>query len=143
MIKQIIWAIIAVFVSWSILDFLIHGVLLKSSYQTTAHLWRPEDEMNMPLMSVVTLIFSGCFVVIYSVMIHPKSIATGIKFGLLLGIASGVSMGFGSYCYMPISFDLALSWFIATLVEITLAGLIVGLMVKPAVANDMENTSLL
>ncbi len=52
-------------------------------------------------------------------------------------------MGFGSYCYMPISFDLALSWFIATLVEITLAGLIVGLMVKPAVANDMENTSLL
>jgi len=130
MLKQTIWAVIAVFIIWSILDFLIHGVFLKSTYQDTANLWRPEDEMNMPLMSIVTLVFTICFVTIYSYLIEPKSLSTGIKYGLILGIAMGVSMGFGSFCYMPIPLSLAFSWFIASLVEITLAGVIVGLMVR-------------
>ncbi len=130
MLKQTILAVIAVFIAWSILDFLIHGVLLKSTYQDTANLWRPEDEMNMPLMSIVTLGFSICFVIIYSYLIEPKSLSLGIKYGLILGIATGVSMGFGSYCYMPIPLSLAFSWFIGSLVEITLAGIIVGYMVK-------------
>ncbi len=135
MLKQTIWAVIAVFIAWSILDFLIHGVLLKSTYQETANLWRPEDEMNMPLMSIVTLVFSICFVTIYSYLIEPKSLSLGIKYGFILGIATGVSMGFGSYCYMPIPLSLAFSWFLASLVEITLAGIVVGLMVRTSDKN--------
>lgn len=130
MLKQTIWAVIAVFIAWSILDFLIHGVLLESTYQETVNLWRPEDEMNMPLMSFVTLVFSICFVTIYSYLIEPKSLWLGIKYGLILGIATGVSVGFGSYCYMPIPLSLAVSWFLASLVEISLAGIIVGYLVK-------------
>ncbi len=130
MFKQTVWATIAVFICWSFLDFLIHGILLESSYQATAHLWRPEYEMKMSLMSLVTLIFGAGFVTIYSYLVNPKSLASGIKFGLIFGVASGVSMGFGSYCYMPISLSLALSWFFASFIEITIAGLIVGLMVK-------------
>ncbi|MEE9345866.1 MAG: hypothetical protein V3U88_09705 [Methylococcales bacterium] len=130
MLKKSIWAVIAVFIAWSILDFIIHGVLLKSTYQATANLWRPEDEMNMLLMSVVTLIFSICFVAIYSYLIHPKSLASGIKYGLIFGVATGVSMGFGSYCYMPISMSLAVSWFVASVVELALSGCLVGLLVK-------------
>ena len=130
MLKKSIWAVIAVFIAWSILDFIIHGVLLKSTYQATANLWRPEDEMNMLLMSVVTLIFSICFVAIYSYLIHPKSLASGIKYGLIFGVATGVSMGFGSYWYMPISMSLAVSWFVASVVELALSGCLVGLLVK-------------
>ena len=130
MLKQTIWAVIAVFFVWSVLDFLIHGIFLKSTYQETANLWRPEDEMNMPLMSIVTLIFSICFVAIYSYLIEPKSLSLGIKYGLILGIAMGISMGFGSYSYMPIPLGLAFSWFIGSFIEITLAGIIVGLMVR-------------
>ncbi len=130
MLKKTIWAVITVFIALSILDFLIHGVLLKSTYQATASLWRPEDEMNMPLMSFVTLVFSICFVAIYSYFIEPKSLGTGIKYGLVFGVATGVSMGFGSYSYMPISLGLAFSWFIASIVEITVAGSIVGFLVK-------------
>lgn len=129
MLKQTIWAVITVFIAWSILDFLIHGVFLKSTYQETATLWRPEDAMNMPLMSFVTLVFSTGFVTIYSYLIEPKSLASGIKYGVIFGIATGVSMGFGSYSYMPIPLSLAFSWFIGSLIEITLAGVIVGLMV--------------
>ena len=46
MLKRNLLAIVAVFVVWSILDYLIHGMLLQSSYEATANLWRPMEEMN-------------------------------------------------------------------------------------------------
>jgi uncharacterized protein with PQ loop repeat len=135
MLKQTIWSVIAVFILWSVLDFLIHSVLLQSTYQETAHLWRPMDEMKMPLMSFVTLTFSICFVSIYSYLIDSKSLQSGIKYGVIFGIATGTSMGFGSYCYMPIPLSLAFSWFAASLVELSLAGLVVGLVIKTSHEN--------
>lgn len=134
MLKQTIWSVITVFILWSVLDFFIHSVLLQSTYQETAHLWRPMDEMKMPLMSFVTLIFSICFVSIYSYLIDSKSLQSGIKYGVIFGVATGTSMGFGSYCYMPIPLSLAFSWFAASLVELSLAGLVVGLVIKTS--ND-------
>lgn len=130
MLKQTIWASIAVFIVLSMLDFIIHEIFLKSSYQETANLWRPEDEINMSVASVVALVFSICFVSIYSYLIESKSLVSGIKFGVLFGLAVGVSMGFGSYCYMPIPLSLALSWFFASLVELAIAGIMVGFIVK-------------
>ena len=135
MLKQTLWATITVFIVWSILDFLIHGVFLEPTYQATANLWRPEEEMNMPLMSIITLIFSLCFVTIYSYLIEPKSLTSGIKYGLIFGIGTGVSMGFGSYSYMPIPVSLAFSWFMGSLIELTLAGIIVGLMIHSSNEN--------
>lgn len=132
MLKQTLWSVIAIFLSWSVLDFLIHSVMLQSTYQATAALWRPETEMKMALMSAVTLVFSISFVMIYSYLISPKTVASGIKYGLILGVATGTSMGFGSYCYMPIPVGLAFSWFFATLLELSLAGAIVGLIFSKA-----------
>lgn len=128
MLKPTIWSIIAVFITWSALDFLIHSVLLQSTYQATASLWRPEAEMKMALLSVVTLVFSICFVAIYRYLISPKTVASGLKYGVILGVAIGTSMGYGSYSYMPIPMSLACSWFFANLVELSLAGIIVGLI---------------
>lgn len=130
MLKQSIWAVIVVFIAWSVLDFLIHSVLLQSTYHATAALWRAEEEMKMALMSFVTLVFSIGFVSIYSSLVNPKTLSTGIKYGLIFGITSGTAMGIGSYCYMPIPIGLAVSWFFASLIELSLAGVIVGYMIK-------------
>lgn len=130
MFKKTTLAIIAVFITWSVLDFVIHGLLLADAYQATAHLWRPEAEMNMPLMSLVTLIFATGFVGIYSWFINAKSMATAVKYGVVLGLTIGVSMGFGTYSYMPIPLDLAITWFFGTLVELSVAGLIIGFIIK-------------
>lgn len=136
MFKQTIWAIITVFIAWSLLDFLIHSVLLQSTYHATAALWRAEEDMKMALMSFVTLVFSIGFVSIYSYLINPKTLVAGIKYGVILGITTGTSMGIGSYCYMPIPIGLAFSWFIASLVELSLAGVIVGYMVSSRAADS-------
>jgi len=134
--KRVILAIVAVFVLWSILDFIIHGVLLKSTYEATASLWRPQEEMKMLLMQVVVFAHAICFVAIYGFLVADKSFKKGIKFGALVGLAAGITMGFGMYCYMPIPVTLAWGWFLATLVEATAAGAVVGLIMVPRRVND-------
>ena len=130
MAKRTIWAVVAVFMAWSILDFILHGLLLRSTYEATANLWRPMDQMNMPLMYFVTLVFSACFVLIYGLLVGQKSLASGIRFGALFGLATGISMGFGSYVYMPIPLTLAWSWFFGSWIEAIAAGVIVGAIMK-------------
>jgi len=130
MLKRTVFAVVVVFIAWSILDFIIHGMLLKSTYAATASLWRPMGEMNMPLMYLVTLVFTGCFVLIYGYLVGQKSLVSGIKFGVLFGLATGISMGFGSYSYMPIPLTLAWSWFFGSLMEAMVAGAIVGAIIK-------------
>lgn len=130
MLKQSLIAIAVIFIAWSVLDMVIHGMLLKSTYEETAHLWRPMEEMKMSLMYIVLLINSVCFVAIYSVFINEKSLMTGIKYSLLFGLAAGASMGYGSYSYMPIPYLLAFTWFAGMLIECLVAGIIVGTLVK-------------
>ncbi len=130
MVKRTIWAVVAVFIAWSILDFILHGLFLRSTYEATANLWRPMDQMNMPLMYFVTLVFTSCFVLIYGLLVGQKSLASGIRFGALFGLATGFSMGFGSYIYMPIPLTLAWSWFFGSWIEAIIAGAIVGAIMK-------------
>ena len=130
MTTKLLLAIVAVFIAWSALDFVIHGMLLASTYEATAELWRPMDEMSMPLMYSVTLVFTVCFVLIYALLVAQRSLSSGLLYGTLFGLATGVSMGFGSYTYMPIPLTLAVSWFAGVLVELIVGGAIVGAILK-------------
>lgn len=129
-LKQRILAVIAVFVAWSVLDFVIHGIFLQPTYQATAHLWRPIEEMNVPLMYIISLVYAACFVFLYEFMISDKSLRSGIRFGALFGFATGISMGFGSYSFMPIPLSLAFVWFLGTWLSAAMAGGIVGAIFK-------------
>jgi hypothetical protein len=130
MTKRTIWAVVAVFLVWSILDFILHGLLLRSIYMATANLWRPMEQMNTTLMHLVTLASATCFVLIYGLLVGQKSIMSGIRFGALFGVATGISMGFGSYSVMPIPLTLAWAWFLGSWIESIAAGAIVGAIIK-------------
>lgn len=129
--KHTLITIVVIFIAWSVMDFVIHGLLLQETYDATAHLWRPMEDMNMPLMYLVLLAYASCFAFIYYLFVGNKSVATGTRFGVLFGLAAGISMGFGSYSYMPIPVSLAISWFAGTLVESIVAGVIAGFIIKP------------
>jgi hypothetical protein len=124
--KRIALAVLAVFVSWSVLDFVIHGLVLRSTYEATALLWRPMAEMKMWIMHLTVLITALAFVWIYAGFFAERGLASGMKYGILFGLGTGVSMGFGTYSFMPIPLHLALAWFIGTLVETLVGGIIVG-----------------
>ena len=58
MVKKTILSILAVFIAWSVMDYVIHGVILRSSYAATASLWRPMGEMKTSLMYFSVMIAS-------------------------------------------------------------------------------------
>ena len=121
-----ILATVAIFVVWQVMDFVIHGVILMPTYEATAALWRPQGEMKYGLMAVVTAITAVAFTSLYCLLVARKGVKTGVVYGLLYGIATGVGMGYGTYSVQPIPYTLALAWFLATVVEATVGGAIVG-----------------
>jgi len=129
--KRLIWAILAVFVAWQVLEFIIHGLILMKTYQETASLWRPINEMNFGLLRLVGLVAATSFVVIYAGFVHEKSVANGLKYGLIFGVGTGASMGLGTYSVMPVPVFLALVWFVGSVVETTVGGLLIGWILKP------------
>jgi len=134
--KRIVLGIVAVFVAWQVLDFLIHGVILKSTYGETASLWRPMEEMKMGLMRVVGLVAAVCFVCLYAWLVRPKSWAAGLSYGLIFGASTGFSMGFGTYSVMPVPPSLAMVWCVGSIVKTAVAGLLVGWIVKEPKVRD-------
>ena len=130
MIKRIVLAVVAVFVAWSVMDIVIHGVILAPTYKETAQLWRPMEQMKMGLMHVVVLIAAAVFVGLYAFFVGKKSVTTAVKFGLLFGIGVGISMGYGTYAVQPIPYKIAMTWFLGTVAETTVAGLLTGWIVK-------------
>lgn len=128
--KRTLFAILAVFVTWSVLGFIIHGLILGSIYATTPQLWRPMSEMKTGLMYFASLMTAASFVIIYSQFVVKKSIKSALLYGIIFGIGTGISMGYGSYSVMPIPYVIAFVWFVGSVVEYTLGGLVVGLIIK-------------
>ena len=128
--KRVILAVFAVFIAWQVLDFVIHGLVLMKTYQETASLWRPMNEMKFGLMRLVGLVAATTFVVIYAGFIHERSVATGLKYGLIFGVGAGVSMGLGTYSVMPIPMVVAVGWLLGTIIETAVGGLLAGWIVK-------------
>ena len=130
MTKKTVLSILAVFVTWSVLDYIIHGLILENAYQETAALWRPMDDMKMGLMYFTVLVAAASFVTIYALFITNKGINTAVKYGLVFGIGVGISMGYGSFSIMPIPYSMAFIWFLGSVVKATLGGLVAGAIIK-------------
>jgi hypothetical protein len=79
MIKRSLLAVLAIFVAWSAMDFLLHGVFLTSSYAATAALWRPMPEMKMGLISFTILVSAFVFVYIYYRFFAEKTLGAAVK----------------------------------------------------------------
>ncbi len=130
MLKKYLLSVVLVFVLWSVLEFVIHGIILSQAYQATASLWRPMAEMKVGLMHLSSFIAAAAFVGVYALLVTDKSIKTGILYGVLMGLFSGVPMAMGSYSYMPITGYIAVVWFFGSVILMTLAGLCVGMILK-------------
>ncbi len=130
MLKKVGLASLAIFITWSVLDFVIHELMLKSSYLSQPQLWRPEAEIKMWLISLVVFVSAVCFVYVYVQFISPKSMNVAVKYGLIFGIGAGMSFAYGTYAVQPVHYGIALTWFLGTVIQATIAGVLLGLLVK-------------
>ena len=120
---------LAILVAWMVIDVLMHRVFLAPIYEASAVLWRPFDQLNIALIYAVTFVLIGVFVSAYRLLVRPKSLGTGIAMGAFVGLALGISSGFGTFIHMPIPLLLAWGWFLGGWLKGLVAGGIVGAMI--------------
>ena len=138
--KKILIASAAVFIAKVVLDFLVHGVLLTSEYQATKGIWRP-DMMNLVWISYLnSAIVAVCLSWIFSKGYEQKGLVEGVRFGVVSGLMISVGFAYGSYMSFNIPYSLALQWFLYSMVEFILFGLVLALVFRQQ--NDVPAESV-
>ena len=129
--KKFIIASIAVFVFIFIFDFLFHGFYMKSLYEQTASLWRPQEIMEKYMVWLILgqVIFSIGFVALFTKAFKRGGIAEGAAFGLLLAIIFIGNLLIW-YAVAPYTTNLLINWIVGMLIELPLAGVITAFIFR-------------
>ena len=127
--KRYVLAVVAVFVTVFVYEFLVHGVLLMDMYEQTADMWKPQEESSMLLMNFSQLAFAAVLVFIFTRNYEGKGAGEGVRFGLLIGLLL-VAIELGVYCYLPVPMALWLAWIVIALGKGIISGLVAGLVYK-------------
>ncbi len=125
--KKVWLGFIAVFITLEVLDFIVHGVILASTYASIT-VWRPDMMSKIWITHLVTFIGAFFFAFIFSKGYENKGIVEGLRYGLYLGIWMSVGMAYGTYAMIAIPYSLALEWFLFGVVEYVLAGAVLALV---------------
>lgn len=141
--KQCLISTVAVFAFIFAFDYLFHGMLLHGLYESTAHLWRPMEEMDQMMWMCIGYHFllAASITCLYGLIAKngggtcettgkpacPRK--TGICFGMKLGVIMGL-MSASSYIWMPIPGELAAYWFVGAVLQGIGIGLILSCTCK-------------
>lgn len=136
-LKRLLPAIAAAFAITYATDFLVHGLWLRSDYLAAQSLWRPSAEMQtlQHWVTVAQLIAIATFVILWAIGFAGRGIATGIVFGLLVGMSQHV-WAIVNYVAMPVPGALAAKWFVAGVAEGVVLGIVTSLIYKPKSAPE-------
>lgn len=126
--KKVLIGAVVVFVVLEVLDFLIHGVILTSSYSATPDIWRPDMMDVMWVLHIVKIVIAFFFALIFSKGYEGKGVVEGIRYGLYVGIMMGVGMAYGTYTIIAISCALAFQWLLFSVFEYIIAGIGVAMV---------------
>ena len=132
-LKRLLLAMAAAFAITYASDFLVHGVWLRPDYLAAKSLWRPSEEMRtfQHWVFVAQLISVMTFVILWAKGFAGRNIATGIIFGLLVGMSQHILL-IVNYVAMPFPGALAAKWFLGGVAESVMLGIVTALIYKPA-----------
>lgn len=129
-VKKYALASIAALVFIMGFDYVVHGVLLKGTYEATQHLWRKEADMVCWAMigGKVLLAFTTAFV--FTRGYEGKGIGEGVRFGLLIGLlfAPGHLI---MYAVQPLPAQLVGTWIVAGIAEMVGIGIVLSKLYRP------------
>ena len=132
-VKQWVIASIAVFVGMSILEFILHGVILSSWYAETPQYWRPQEEMMgmMGWMYLGYAFYALLFTMIYSKGYEGKpGLGEGIRYGFWVGLLVHLPKMFVLHAVYPYPGKILVTWMVGGLVESLILGAIVAMLYK-------------
>ncbi len=129
-VKRFIWASLAVFAAFQIVDFPIHSFILGPFYQSLQNLWRQDMMSIMWVMLLAYLAMSFLFVYIFTKNYESKGLGEGLRFGLVIGLFYQIPHILGQYVAYPIPLALALIWLVVGIVEFMVMGIVAALVYK-------------
>lgn len=135
MVKRILLSSFLILIVWLLFDLLLHNHLLAPLYEQNPNLWRPLNQMSIPLTFLARFALLGTFVATYAWLIRPRTLGTGLAFGALTGLTLGVGVGLGTYIHSPIPLALAWGWFWAAMAKSLAGGAILGLLITESPQN--------
>lgn len=135
--KKVWTGFIVVFIVYFLLDWLVNGVLLQSSYmaEEVAKLMRPEADIQMWIIIVCDLFYAFFFTLIFSKGYENKGAMEGVRYGFYIGMMVSLPMAYGTYAVMPVPYTLALQWFLYGLAVNIICGVVLTFIIKPQNAN--------
>jgi hypothetical protein len=127
-------AAMLVFFAWG---FLTEGWLIRKDFARSAVLYRTSDlqmkYMPLGMASVLTGLLAA--VVIYAGWCGATSTAIkGLQFGLLMGVFAACIHALSNLVTMNMDLKLGLEITVSTFVGWVLAGIVIGLVYRPAIA---------
>jgi hypothetical protein len=129
--QRYILSVVAVFAFMFAYEFVVHGHLMMPIYNEFQQLWRPEEAMRelFPWSLGIGLALAVAISWLYTRHYEGRGIQEGVRFGLYVGVIMGL-VQMGTYVYLPISLELALTWFAGYVIEGLGAGIILSLTYK-------------
>jgi hypothetical protein len=136
--KKFLLAFIVVFILLEATGYLIHEVILASTYrdEMISAAFRPEAEMmsNMWIIWLTDLIWSFFFVFFFVKGYENKGIMEGLRFGFYIGIFVSLVFSYQMYALIPVPYSLAFQWFIYGMIQCLILGVVASLIYKPSAA---------
>jgi hypothetical protein len=131
-IKRMAIGTVALFVVWSVIGFLVHGVILAGAYASSPPgVFRDMADMRMGLSYLAVAVGALGYTLLYGLNAPRARMADSLLFGLWFGLAAGFGMGFGTYSTMPISLTIAWVWFLGSVAEYVVSAAVLHVVFRP------------
>ncbi|MFH1017221.1 MAG: hypothetical protein V1798_03440 [Pseudomonadota bacterium] len=129
-VKRFLIAAVAVFIVGQFLEYLLHGVFLRSLYESTQSIWRPDMMDKMWMFRLSGLITSFLLTYIFVKGYEGKGLGEGLRFGMVLGLFVSVPMALCTYAMIAIPPALAVGWFLGGFIGTVILGLVLAAIYK-------------
>jgi len=126
--KKVWVGAVLVFVLFGLLDYLVHGMLMMSSYQPFVDdgTFRGMDDSKMHVFFIVRAFQSFFFALVFSKGYEGKGMMEGVRYGLYMGVFVGVAFSYFAYGIFPLPYNLAMKWFVYEAAQWILAGVLIA-----------------
>lgn len=133
--KKFFITFIAVFIVLFVCTYLIHDVLLASTYESeqVKNVMRSTEDITsrMWVMVIMQLVWAFFFTFFFAKGYENKGIWEGVRFGLYIGVFYYMVTSYNAFVVYQLPYSLTFQWFIYGLIQALILGVVAALLYKP------------
>ena len=125
-------AFIAAFVWIFVFGWVYHGMLMHNTYAAMSTMMRPAADVQFPILVLGQIVMAFFFTLIFVRGFGSGGgIGGGFRYGLLLALLL-CGLDLIDYAVEPLTTSVLFAWWVGGIIELSVAGAIVGAIYKPA-----------